>query len=107
MNTDTPTPRTDAASWRENNSPVSEVVLADFARTLERELVEANARIKEFENATVWCGFCKHEGRGYVPSKPGAYHLDGAYNYVPLCEKCEKWLENETIVTPLDLPNGI
>lgn len=42
---ETPTPRTDELSWKENNSPISEVVLATFARTLERELAQASAEL--------------------------------------------------------------
>jgi hypothetical protein len=42
---DTPTPRTDEAAWRENNSPNSECTTASFARTLERELATAQDTI--------------------------------------------------------------
>ena len=99
--------RADAAEA--HNKSLSKMLTATLIKlgAALRELASARARIKEFENATVWCAFCAHEGKGFVPSKPGAFHLDGAYNYVPLCERCEQWLENETTVPPLDLPNGI
>ena len=41
---DMPTPRTDAASWVETNR-ANAVVLASFARQLERELAEARAEV--------------------------------------------------------------
>ena len=40
-----PTPRTDAAAWNESGGPAGWVVTRDFARQLERELVEKDSRL--------------------------------------------------------------
>jgi hypothetical protein len=47
---ETPTPRTDRSCWRETSIGNGEVVLAQFARQLERELAAAKA---EREKATM------------------------------------------------------
>lgn len=49
MNTGTPTPRTDAAIALQQAAPAAFSELATVARTLERELSEAKARVAELE----------------------------------------------------------
>jgi hypothetical protein len=50
------TPRTDAAEYESQDEPVAKLgsVDVDLARQLERELNEANDRIKRLEEALAW-----------------------------------------------------
>ena len=58
----TPTPRTDAQEWTETNRS-NAVVLASFARTLERELAAERAKVRVLRDACE--SICEEWGRNH------------------------------------------
>ncbi len=90
---DTPTPRTDAASWRARTpgDPMgTDTVYASFARQLERELAEAKAELRK-ACAELPVSYYPDNTPEKLPENIAGFVKDYSENYGDL-EKCQEQL---------------